>query len=226
MIFPPGLARLRTNPAATGSVPALAITMGIVDAASLAAAFIRLPLATIPSALRRTRSARSSRALLGLSQSSGVRARRPATPTSSIREALVEMPRTRPSGAGRQTDPNSTLLRPECAAGGRRLDREQNQEGEQKPLSKAGFFHGSLRFLEQRICHKGKPIKISFFRVRTESVWQLDYTGVANLIRRKAIGHGSRGSLTQWFLEYCLVFPQFLAVHLVTFGSGDILKPC
>ena len=57
--FPAGRARLATRPAPTGS-PALAITMGIVVVALLAANAAPVPATTIRSTLRRTRSAASS----------------------------------------------------------------------------------------------------------------------------------------------------------------------
>jgi hypothetical protein len=59
-MFPPGRARLATKPAATGSAPVAAITIGIVAVASFAAWTIVAPLATITSTRRRTRSAASS----------------------------------------------------------------------------------------------------------------------------------------------------------------------
>ena len=57
--LPPGRARLATRPAPTGS-PALAITMGMVVVAFLAANAGGVPVTTIRSTLRRTKSAASS----------------------------------------------------------------------------------------------------------------------------------------------------------------------
>ena len=57
--LPPGRARLATKPAPTGS-PAFAITMGMVVVALLAANAGAVPVTTIRSTLRRTKSAASS----------------------------------------------------------------------------------------------------------------------------------------------------------------------
>ena len=65
VMFLPGRARLATNPAATGSAPLAAMTMGIVVVACLAAWTIGLPLATITSTRNRTSSAARSRTLAG-----------------------------------------------------------------------------------------------------------------------------------------------------------------
>ena len=59
MTLPPGRARLATKPAPTGS-PAFVITMGMVVVAFLAANAGGVPVTTIRSTLRRTRSAASS----------------------------------------------------------------------------------------------------------------------------------------------------------------------
>ena len=59
MTLPPGRARLATRPAATGSTP-LAITIGMVVVAFLAANAAGVDVTTIRSTLRRTKSAASS----------------------------------------------------------------------------------------------------------------------------------------------------------------------
>jgi hypothetical protein len=56
VMLPPGLARLATNPAPTGS-PMFAITMGIVCVACLIAASVALPWTTMMSTLSRISSA-------------------------------------------------------------------------------------------------------------------------------------------------------------------------
>src|SRR5262249_15111223 len=59
VMFPPGRARLATNPLLTGSV-SFAMTMGIVVVASLAARVANVPVVTTTSTLRRTSSAASA----------------------------------------------------------------------------------------------------------------------------------------------------------------------
>src|SRR5262245_24008632 len=65
-MFPPGRARLATNPARTGSIPQNAITMGTVRVASLAALIAGGLTATMTSTLARLRSAaRAGRRAVG-----------------------------------------------------------------------------------------------------------------------------------------------------------------